>query len=238
MVALAACGSQPGPLTPIEYCNKYAQDVCDGVVRACLMTEASCKAGRLIECSNQAQENAGRDFIPTNADAYLNKVNAAYGKLKQGELTLGASEFQALNQARSKVYRGTVLANGVCAADADCLDPLICDKNHCGTASMVAQGEGCANTGETCPPGFYCGNSAGVPLCVTKVDLGGFCDTAPCLENLRCLGGACAVQLGIGQVCAVDQDCESGFCEPYAAKCALDVQFGNGSAACNFMSGN
>jgi hypothetical protein len=225
-------------LTQIEYCNQYAQNVCAGVVRACLITEATCTAGRLAECSQQAQENVGRDFIPANAEAYLSKVNAAYGKLKQGALTLGASEFQALDQARGKVYRGTVLANGVCAADADCLDPLICDKNHCGTASTVAQGAGCANTGETCPPNFYCGESAGVRLCVTKVVLGGACEAYPCMENLRCLGGACAVQLGIGQVCTADQECTSGFCEPYAAMCALDVQFGNRSAACVALGGN
>jgi hypothetical protein len=43
------------------------------------------------------------------------------------------------------------------------------------------------------------------------------------------------VQLGIGADCTVDQDCSSGFCEPYALKCAQDVRFANGSAACTAM---
>jgi hypothetical protein len=239
MVALAGCGNQPGPLTQTEYCTQYAQDVCAGVSPACLLRPADCTAGRLAECTAVARNNAGRDFLPPNAEACLNKVNAAYGKLNQGAVALGASDIQAMNQVCGNIYRGTVLANGPCTVDADCLDPLICDKGYCGTAKTVAQGAGCANIGEVCPQGFYCGGVTGVLVCAVKMGLGGACDAAnPCLETLRCVVGACAVQLGIGDDCAVDQDCDSGFCEPYAAKCALDVRFANGSAACIAMGGS
>jgi hypothetical protein len=240
IVALAGCSSQPGPLTQTEYCNRYAQDVCAGVSPACLMTDASCTAGRLAQCATEAQSNATatRDFIPPNAEACLNKVNAVYGKLKQGAVALGAADIQAMNDACGNVYRGTALAYGSCKVDADCLDPLICDKGYCGTARTVAQGAGCANIGETCPPGSYCSSTTGIWFCSSKVGLGGVCDASnPCLENLRCMGVACAVQLGIGEVCTVDQDCDSGFCEPYAGLCALDVRFANGSAACKAMGG-
>jgi hypothetical protein len=57
------------------------------------------------------------------------------------------------------------------------------------------------------------------------------------MENLRCSAGICDVRLGIGEVCSVDQDCSSDFCEPYAAVCAQDIRFARGTAACNFMSG-
>src|ERR1700690_1472970 len=99
IVALAGCSSQPGPLTQTEYCNKYAQDVCAGVSPACLMTDASCTAGRLAQGATEAQSNAAatRDFIPPNAEACLNKVNAVYGKLKQGAVALGAADIQAMN---------------------------------------------------------------------------------------------------------------------------------------------
>jgi hypothetical protein len=245
VVALAGCGSQPGQLTQLEFCNKYAQTVCAAVEPACLITEASCTAGRLAECSGQAQESvsAGRAFNPANAEAYLNKVNAAYGA-KGGAFSIGKLEWQALTQARDNVYRGPIAANGVCAVDADCLDGLICDKQYCGKEKVVAQGAGCANIGETCPPGSYCSSATGVWMCVSKVVLGGSCAASPCLENLRCAGGICAQQLGFGELCSADQDCESGdsgsrgFCEPYAAKCALDVQFSNGSAACIAIGSN
>jgi hypothetical protein len=243
MVALAGCNSQPGPLTQTEYCNQYAQDVCAGVVPACLMTETDCTAARFAECTQVGQRNAGlnRKFIPANAEACLSKVSANYSKLNQGAVALDAADYQAMNQACSNVYRGTAIANDLCpnGADADCINDLVCDKGYCGTARLVAQaGLGCANIGEYCSQGLYCSNATGIYFCTSKVGLGGACgDSLPCMENLRCSAGICDVQLGIGEVCSVDQDCGSGFCEPYAALCAQDIRFARGTAACNFMSG-
>jgi len=240
MIILVGCGSEPGPLTQTEFCNKYAQNVCAGVVPACLVTAPSCTAGQLAECTELARINAGRDFNPANAEACLNKVNSTFSKLKQGSVALSAADIQAKNQACADVYRGTVLANGPCTTDAACLDGLICDaaKGFCGTSKLVAQGAGCANVGETCPPGSFCSNITGVWLCLGKAGLGGACNAAnPCLENLRCAAGTCIVQLGIGEVCTVDQDCDTGLCEPYAGKCAQDVRYANGSAACVAMGG-
>lgn len=244
--AFAACNSQPPPLTQTEYCNKYAQAVCAGVSPACLVTPANCMALQLDKCSQQAQDNAGKDFLPPNAEAYLNLVSAAYGKVKQGDV-ITASDFQAMEQARSKVYRGTVRANGPCTTDAECLDGLTCDvaKFHCGTTKLVDPGAGCANIGETCrPPGFFCSNAISIWVCTSKVALGGACADAapptpaiPCLENLRCSAGFCAMQLAFGEVCSVDQDCSSGFCEPYAGLCAQDVRFANGNPDCVAMGG-
>jgi hypothetical protein len=236
VIALAGCSSQPGPLTQTEFCDKYAQEICAAVSPACLVTAASCTAGRLNDCSAVAQANATRDFIPPNAQVCLDKVRAAYGKLNQGAVALGAADIQTMNEACGDVYRGTGLANGPCLVDADCLDGLICDKGYCGTAKLVTQGAGCANIGEYCPRGFTCSDAGGFWMCGSKVGLGGACgDSLPCLENLRCSAGLCSVQLEIGADCTVDQDCSSGFCEPYAHKCAQDVRFANGSAACMAM---
>jgi hypothetical protein len=166
--------------------------------------------------------------------------------VKQGDV-ITASDFQAMEQARSKVYRGTVQANGPCTDDAECLNGLTCDaaKFHCGTTKMVDPGAGCANIGETCrPPGYFCNNASGIYVCTSKVALGGACADAvpptpaiPCLENLRCSAGFCAMRLAFGQACSVDQDCSSGFCEPYAALCAQDVRFANGNPDCLAMGG-
>ncbi len=237
-IAFAGCSSQPEPLTQTEYCNQYAQDVCAGIVPACLMPQADCMAGRLAECTAQAQENAGRDFLPPNAQVCLDKVKAVYGKLNQGAVSLSPADLETVALACGKVYRGTELPNGPCVADADCLDGLICDKGYCGTARLVAQGAGCANIGEYCPSGSYCSTTSGVWMCASKLGLGGACSAAnPCLESLRCAGGICSVQLDIGGACSVDQDCSSGFCEPYALKCAQDVRFANGNLDCQAMGG-
>ena len=88
VIALAGCSSQPGPLTQTEFCDKYAQEICAAVSPACLVTAASCTAGRLNDCSAVAQANATRDFIPPNAQVCLDKVRAAYGKLNQGAVAL------------------------------------------------------------------------------------------------------------------------------------------------------
>jgi hypothetical protein len=240
MLTLLGCGSQPGPLTQTDYCNEYAQGVCSGVVPACLVTTATCMAVQLDKCTADAQYNAGRVFIPANAETCLNKVSSTYSKLKQGSVALSAADLQAKDQACGDVYRGPVEKNGPCTADADCLDGLICDvaKGYCGTSKLVAQGAGCANIGETCPAGFYCSAITGVWLCLGRAGLGGACDAAnPCMENLRCSTGTCVVQLGIGEQCAVDQDCKTGLCEPYAGLCAQDVRFANHTAACVAMGG-
>lgn len=238
MVALVGCGSQPGPLTPAGYCDQIAQDVCAAVSPACLVPIATCTTGQLVQCSAEAQANAGRDFIPSGAQACLSKVSAVYAKLNQGMVALSAADYQAMTEICSQVYRGTGVANAPCTLDADCSSGLICDKGYCGTATVVTKGAGCANIGEICPQGFYCSDASGVWVCSGKVGMGVACNASTlCLENLRCAAGVCSAQLGIGDACTADQDCSSGFCEPYAAICAEDVRFANGSAACIASAG-
>jgi hypothetical protein len=239
-LSLAGCGSDTPSTTPTSYCQQYALRVCEAVSPACLMPTADCSANRLANCAAQEQNAAaaGLGFIPANADACLGKVSAVYGKLNQGSVALQPSDLQILNGVCDQVYRGSSSANQACSADADCRSNLVCDKGYCGIASMVGQGEGCANVGEYCPPGFYCGNPTGVYVCMSKVALNGACDgSLPCLEGLSCVGGTCGTPLDIGYACTSDQDCGSEFCEPYAGKCAQDVRFANGSAACIAMGG-
>ncbi|HEY5281617.1 MAG TPA: hypothetical protein VIM14_02405, partial [Polyangia bacterium] len=83
MVALVGCNNDPGPLTPTEFCAKYAQDVCDGAATECGIEPAICIKGRIDECTQKAAQNAGRQFIPGNAETCLGKVIAVYSKLKQ-----------------------------------------------------------------------------------------------------------------------------------------------------------
>jgi len=196
---------------------------------------------RLNECTNLAknQYTLGRAFQPSNAEACLGKVRAFFSKLQQGSVALSVTDYQAMNAVCSNVYRGTAVAYAPClnGEDADCIDGLVCDKGHCGPAKEITQG-GCANIGEYCSQGYYCNNTSGAYFCTSKASQYSACgDSLPCLENLRCsAAGICDVQLGMSVACSVDQDCSTGFCDPYAGKCAQDIRFADGSAACLAMS--
>jgi hypothetical protein len=240
------CGEENKSLTAADFDNQYAKDICAAVTPACLIPETACTASQLLSRVQQDQEAMSNYwlFSPSNAQTCLNQVNSTYGKLRGGTVALKAADMHSVDQACKDVYRGTRVANEACNVDKDCVANLICDHSkgtlggRCGAPSTVMEGGGCANIGEVCPAGSYCGNSAGVFVCQPKFDLGAACsETVPCLESLRCAGGLCITQLGIGEVCAADLDCATNFCEPYALRCAEDVRFANGSAACLALGG-
>jgi hypothetical protein len=238
------CGAQNEPgnksLTPSDFINQYAQNVCAGVSPACLLTMDACTSIQIDDRSRKAQAAAdkGWSLVPDAAQTCLRLVGSLYGSLKNNAV-VKAADFKAMEQACDQVYRGPRTVNAICELDADCTPGLICDKFYCGTKTVVPQGAGCANIGETCPAGSYCAVLAeGLRTCAPKIGLGGACNVStPCLEALRCPAGVCAVQLGIGEKCTVDQDCASQFCEPYLYLCADDVRFANHSAACVAMGG-
>ena len=238
---LAGCGDEPTPLTPNQFFQQRADLECAALSSACLMPEATCTAGRVAQYATEYQNAVGnfREFIPANAEACLDEVKKVYGKLNQGAVALAGSDYLAMQAVCANVYRGARLANEPCGSNLDCVDDLICDKGFCGEAQLVAPGAGCANIGEYCPAGSYCSGATGVWFCSAKASAQAYCGTAiPCLEALRCSAGVCLARLGIGEACASDGDCSSGFCEPYALKCANDIRFANGSAACIAMGGS
>ena len=241
LLAVAACHNDPTPITSGQFCDKYAEEVCAAVSPACLEQVATCTTIQHAQCAASAQQAVGqfRDFVPNNAEACLRKVNEVYGKLNQGLVALKATDIQAMNATCDRVYEGSSPANGPCAADADCLGNLICDKGYCGTRSYVAQGAGCANVGETCQQGSYCGqNAAGLRICIARLGLQNACDeNNPCLESLRCSAGVCQSRLDISEPCTADDECSSNFCEPYVHVCADDVRFAHGNSDCVAMGG-
>jgi hypothetical protein len=239
LALLVSCGSDPDLLSPNAFFQKRPEAECAAVSSACLVTVPACVAGREAEytAEYQAALRVARDFVPSNAQACLAKVEDVYGKLDQGKVAIGAADYRAMTSVCANVYRGSSAANGPCRADVDCVADLICDKGYCATRKLVAAGAGCANPGESCPPGSYCRVANGVWLCSAKVGAQGDCTVAPCTETLRCAAGVCLDRLAIGESCAADSDCKSGFCEPFAARCAEDIRFANGSAACRAMGG-
>jgi hypothetical protein len=239
-VALVACGSDPSPLTPNQYFQQRAAATCAALETACFVPLPTCTAARVAEYTAEYQSSLSyfRDFIPSNAEACVAKVKEAYGKIKEGMVALPAAEYNAMQAICANVYRGSSMANGPCQLDLDCYGDLVCDKGYCGTPKLVAPGAGCANIGETCPQGTFCSNASGIWMCTAKVGAQGACAASPCLETLRCAGGICMARLGLAESCASNDDCTSGFCEPFAGKCAEDIRFANGTAACIAMGGS
>jgi hypothetical protein len=245
LLAMGCGNDDSSPITPAEFDNRYAQEICAQVSPACLTPETSCVAYQLGVRAQKDQQavGLGRSFLPANAEACLGTVSSVYGQLHQRPGALSAGDLHILEQSCNQVYRGAKLANQECSFDEDCISGLICDlgkagvSGRCGTQTMVLEGAGCANIGEICPVGFFCGNAAGVFTCQPKLGLAASCDLVPCLEDLRCAGGICVTQFALGQACTLDQECSTGFCEPYALVCADYVGFAIHSAACQKMGG-
>jgi len=233
-LVVTSCNRDDRPMTRAEFCQNRSERECSSVAPACLVAEADCQATRQAWCAawGQGEEDAQRPFDPANADACLSRVSAVFGLLKQN-LAIDASNFRSIDTACERVFHGNAKANDICSVDADCSGTLICDKGRCGSLRRVDPGAGCANIGETCPLGYYCGGASGVLMCIVRSGFGSGCGAGTiCLEDLRCASGFCTGRVSIGLACQDDGDCASGFCEPFASKCGTDVRFADGTPAC------
>jgi hypothetical protein len=233
-LVVTSCNRDDRVMTLAEFCQSFSQRQCTNVARACLLPEADCLAVRQEACAAWAQDEQDlqRTFDPANTDACLSRVSAVFGLIEQN-LAIDASNFRSIDTACERVFHGNARANEVCLVDADCSGTLNCDKGRCGSLRQVDPNAGCANTGEHCTKGYYCGGSSGVLLCTARPGLGAVCsEEVPCIENLRCDNGICADRLAIGFACQDDGECASGFCEPFALKCGADVRFAPGTPAC------
>lgn len=241
LACLAACHKDPEPITPNEFFQKRAATECAAISPACLVPEATCIAGRVPVFAAEHQRALGelRDFHPDNAETCLDKVEKVYGAISQGAVALAGADYVAMQAVCAGVYRGTKAAFEPCLADLDCTDDLICDKGYCGTGKQVEPGAGCANIGEYCPAGSFCSNAnaSGVWFCSPKATAQNSCTAVPCLESLRCSSDICVPRLTTGEVCTSDNDCGTGFCEPFALRCANDLRFAPGTPVCIAMGG-
>jgi hypothetical protein len=233
-LVVSSCNRDDSPMTRAEFCQSLSQRECTNVALACYLPEVECKAVRQATCTAWAQgeEDLQRPFDAANAGACLSRVSAVFGVLNQN-LAIQASDFRSIDTACARVFHGNAQANDICGVNADCGGIMICDKGRCGTMRQVDPGAGCANVGEHCPQGYYCGGASGVWMCTARPGLGALCsEEVACVENLRCDNGICADRLDIGFVCQNDGECASSFCEPFALKCGTGVRFAEGTSAC------
>jgi hypothetical protein len=235
VILLAAAGcSQTSSMTEDQFCQEYAKRECAKVATYCSFTPSVCEPVRVTACKTMSasQVTATRKFNAGNTKRCLDQVDAAYASLP-----VTADRLNALDAACARVFVGTAKANESCTVDFDCDGDQICDKGRCGTKKVVAAGGGCANVGETCPAGEYCTNTSGLYTCTKRQASGATCSaTQPCTETLRC-NGTCSARAGNLTNCTSDDECMSGYCNPYPApgtpkKCSVGLTFSDGSASC------
>jgi hypothetical protein len=135
---------------------------------------------------------------------------------------------------------------GVCESVVDVGGACRVDGATCGAAGECSDDDVCVdrpNTGEACSPD---GPSCELPsrcaddnVCreFTVVDVGDACDRDfRCPYRSACLDAVCVATVGVGDACAVDVDCDAGFCaggvcvalKDGDAGCASDAECGSG----------
>jgi hypothetical protein len=238
LVLLGGCSmNDDGAGMEAKFCVQLAQSECDGIADLCSRERMDCVNIRAAVCDtrSQAERAMGRSFRAGNAGPCLDQTRATY----RAGATIKAVDFQMLEAKCGRVYEGSAGSNDSCMADADCKGPLICDKRRCGELKMVAANANCGNPGERCPAEQYCKQGDGFFSCTARNAAGAVCSiNAECTEDLRCRGTACIAKLPLDSECSRDDDCVSGYCDPYPPAgrprtCATGLNFARFSPSCD-----
>lgn len=110
-----------------------------------------------------------------------------------------------------------------CSEDDQCSRSSWCIGGKCETATdaeLYQPGEWCnATTYESCKPGYVCGevNEYGYGTCMAPLPQGSSClFPFDCAGGLTCrtgnAGATCQPKSKLGQACAIDWDCDEGYC--------------------------
>jgi hypothetical protein len=193
---------------------------------------------RIQACRDAAQrfKSTGHQFNPDNTDECLKKLADAFKSLPISPQLLNELDDQC-----ARVFAGAGKVTDPCVADFDCASGLICDKLRCGTLKVVPSGSGCANIGERCQADEFCTNDNPnmLYMCMHRLPEGAPCSPSrPCASSFRCQN-TCVRKLKLQDPCNNDEDCETGYCDPYTSvpKCGAGLSFASESTSCKaYMS--
>jgi hypothetical protein len=227
-----SCFKGESAMTEDSFCEEYARIECSKVATFCSFPPADCQPIRKEACrvSATSHKTGGRQFNPGNTDACLKKLEDAYKTLP-----ISAAMLKTVDDTCDRVFGGAAKATDPCTADFDCSGTLVCDKGHCGALKLVPSLSGCANIGERCQPDEFCSNDNPNQLffCVKRVQQGVACSLSrPCAAGLRCQD-VCIPKVENG-ACAIDDDCQSGYCNRYITPrtCGVGLTFSPGAPSC------
>jgi hypothetical protein len=211
----SACGVlDDKPKSVGDFCLEYAKRECGPTAAICSRNAADCEPIRRAACQAFVapfQDGAGRVFRSDNAEDCLEQLGETYKKS-----LITATDLGALRSKCARVVEGSGAANSTCTADQDCRSPLVCDKGRCGPLRVVAAGANCANPGEVCSSAEYCRAADGLSVCSARADKNAACSASlPCKPAFRC-AGTCLDKVAANAPCTIDDECTTGYCNPYA----------------------
>lgn len=219
-----------------EFCRARAEAECSpAVVSACQSGSVeTCIALRENACRDSAPQ--GTTYVPENAGACLELVQAVYVSAK-----LTADDVRDIaTHCDQAVFTGPGAARAPCTSSLDCdtASGLECMvqlgsglAGKCLVPKLVASGLGCSGEADRCASGTYC--DTWTRVCEPARPLGQHCELgndASCQAGGKCVGsgpmepGTCAALSSVGTACKSDDECADGLCDRIAAS-------GNGSCA-------
>jgi hypothetical protein len=216
-----------------SFCAEKANEECAVAANRCVVPGDRCVAARIAVCKDDASHATamGRAYTSSFAQTCLDATRALFG-----DATLAPFQLATRDDACSHVFQGAGQKGATCSIAYDCAGANICDKGRCAPRVEKMLGDGCANPGEVCTGGSYCGASMGLTVCIPAKQAGQGCSAVePCDENLHCSGGVCAPRVGIGQPCTMSDDCASSapYCDPAAQnRCDTGITLAPGAIAC------
>jgi len=241
LASTPSCGGKETTVTTDEFCSQVAAAECERTSALCGVSAASCQAARKPICTGWvlATQSATRAFHQGKIDACISKIKAIYAKD-----SITPTDLAAKDDACNRVFSGDVENFKPCQVDYDCQDGYICSQNVCAKPLKKNANDQCSDFGSQCPVGFFCTTAPGVPVkqCLPRKALMEPCvQTADCLEDLRCVNGACAARVGISTPCLSNDDCASSapLCDPNLSppKCQVGLRFATGAVDCNPFGG-
>ncbi len=229
-VALIDCTTktEPPPKYPDgnAYCQGRGEAECnDAVIAACLLpSKDTCIMKRQAACNMDIP--LGRVYDPSQAEACLAKVSAAYS-----DAQLTKDEIDSYDDACAPLFSGTGVKDSPCETDSDCKlsDGYKCifktvaaadagadgggatANGTCQVPKTVSGGDSCAAVDALCPEGYHCGITM---HCDANGIAGEPCnDALPCKPDLKCSAlGMCEDKLVDGSPCVTSDDCTGGIC--------------------------
>lgn len=254
---LPACGGDDPVEDPYassdKFCDNLATAQCE-VAESCAATTDGCKTARKRLCLETATRSSTgtRTYRAQNADACIRATVGAYTDKALKPEELDATVTGSMAELCERVFEGSIPKDQACASAFECAPGLVCAKVPTGTTQVCAPrvdkklDEGCANTGELCAKGSFCGESPSGLRCVRKRGPNEACsDKLPCNEDTRCdvasPNPTCQPRSALGGACTTADDCVSAapLCVVTSdgGKCLAAVQFAAVTPVCREYGG-
>jgi hypothetical protein len=247
---VVACSSSSSQSTPPDsdtaaFCTDWAKAVCQ-LSSICNFDPATCSAYQTGVCNDfvqQAQSSSARHYTQPGGKACIDALNSAYGgspsRIDVGKLT-------SLEDTCNKAFTGNVASDSACTSDYDCQSGLRCSTIPGQNASVCASGNpknagDICSAGDTCATNTYCAPVTGAePKCKPAATMGQPCSAQiPCDSMSYCgPSGTCQMKAAMGEACATNADCSTGYCDVYPpAACTDGLTFARGAIDCNGVAG-